>query len=395
MMPGGEHLAGKRQELHVLTLTPFYPNELDDSQGCFVSEPLQALSQAGIVNSVLALQPIYRKKVRAAVSSASAEWVRYFSLPGTFGLPIAGAFAFARIVGRVRELQQKQRIDLIHAHAPLPAGHVAMLLNSELGLPYVVSVHGQDAFSSEFAGGRVAEWCSKISRRVYRASKRVICISEIVREKVLQGMGSGCRTSVVYNGVDPELFSPADASGAPGLNILSVGNLLPTKGHDVLIRALAAIATEFPGVTLDVIGDGPEMPRLQQLVRELGIRDRVRFLGRQSRRRVAEAMRRCTVFALPSSYEGLGVVYLEAMSSGKPVVGCRGQGIAEIIRQGSNGFLIGPGNDKELALVLGMLLRDEPKRHHIGVAARDTILDRLTLKQQAENLARIYRECVA
>ena len=395
MISDGDPSSGKRRSLHVLTLTPFYPNERDDAQGCFISEPLEALSQLGIVNTVLALQPIYRKKLRPAKSRISTEWVSYLSLPGTLGLSTAGAFAFSRLVGRVRDLQRKQRIDLIHAHAPLPAGHTAMLLNSELGLPYVVSVHGQDAFSTEFVVGAAKQWCGRISRRVYQASKRVICISEVVRERVLQQMGSLCRTSVVYNGVDPELFKTAVTDRAQGLNVLCVGNLLPTKGHDVLMRALAAVASEFPGIALDVIGDGPEMARLQQLIRELGIRDRVRFLGREPRREVAEAMRRCTVFALPSSYEGLGCVYLEAMSSAKPVIGCRGQGIAEIIRQGSNGFLIGAGNDKELALVLGMLLRDEHKRQNIGVAARDTILERLTLKQQAENLARIYRECAA
>ena len=395
MIADDDHPSVKRQALHVLTLTPFYPNELDDSQGCFVSDPLSALSDCGIVNRVVALQPIYRKKRHAAASSVSAEWLRYLSLPTTLGLPTAGVFAFARLVGRVRELHSKKRIDLIHAHASLPAGHAAMLLNSELGIPYVVSVHSQDAFSDEYSQGRIGQWSGRISSRVYQASKRVICISEIVREKVLQRMGARCRTSVVYNGVDPNVFAPAQANVAKAPSILSVGNLLPTKGHSVLIHAFASISGEFPTVTWDVIGHGPEMPRLQQLSRELRIQDRVRFPGRQSRRQVAEAMRRCTVFALPSSYEGLGCVYLEAMSSGKPAIGCRGQGIAEVIRQGSNGFLVGPGNDKELALILGMLLRDERKRQNIGIAARDTILDRFTLEQQAENLARIYRECAA
>jgi glycosyltransferase involved in cell wall biosynthesis len=110
---------------------------------------------------------------------------------------------------------------------------------------------------------------------------------------------------------------------------------------------------------------------------------------------VAAAIRRCTLFALPSRYEGLGCVYLEAMSVGKSVIGCRGQGIAEIIRHGSNGFLVGPDNEKELTLAMAMLLRDERLRRNLGAAARDTILERLTLTQQAESLARIYRESVA
>ena len=385
----------KVRKIHVLTLTPFYPAQVDDAQGCFIAEPLEVLPQQGIVNTVIVLQPVYRKRVSLSQSSVSAEWQRYFSLPTGFGLSTAGAFAFARIVGRVRALNRVQPVDLIHAHAPLPAGHAAMLLSTELNLPYVVSVHGLDAFSTEQVKGRSGQWCARIARRVYQRSKRVICISEAVREAVLQGMGNGCRTSVVYNGVDPKVFSPAESSKAEDLRLLSVGNLIPIKGHDVLLRAFTQIAPEFPSLTLDVIGDGPERKRLNQLAHELGVSNRVQLLGRQSRQKVTEAMRRCTVFALPSSYEGLGCVYLEAMSSGRPAIACRGQGISEIIRQGVNGFLVGPGNDKELALVLGMLLRDEQKRQNIGAAARDAILDRFTLKQQAEHLARIYRECVA
>ena len=205
-------------------------------------------------------------------------------------------------------------------------------------------------------------------------------------------MGAGCRTSVVYNGVDTDLFSPGSATASDRVSVLCVGNLLPIKGHEVLVRAVASIVPEFPTLTLEVIGHGPEFPRLNELTQKLGISGRVQFHGRQSRRQVADAMRRCTVFALPSSYEGLGCVYLEAMSAGKPVIGCRGQGIAEIIRQGSNGWLVGAGNDKELALALAMLLRDQSRRQNLGIAARDTIVDRLSLVQQAEHLARIYRE---
>ena len=223
----------------------------------------------------------------------------------------------------------------------------------------------------------------------------MICISERVREQVLEGVGRNCRTSVVYNGVDPELFSPGEESSAAGSVVLSVGNLIPIKGHDLLIRAVASLVAEFPAITLEIIGDGPEHSRLQNLARKLNIVERVRFFGRQSRHQVAEAMRRCTVFALPSRYEGLGCVYLEAMSAGKPVIGCRQQGIAEIIQHGSNGFLVGPENERELTLAVAMLLRDEARRRALGAAARDTILERLTLEQQAENLMRIYRECAA
>lgn len=382
------------QPLHVLTLTPFYPSQDDEGSGCFVSEPLEWLARIGIRSTALAVQPVYRKKLQPRKSSVPIQWLRYFSLPRGFGLSTAGAFLFARIVGRVREMRKLQQIDLIHAHGALPCGHAAMLLSNEIGVPYVVSVHGLDAFSTEQVRGRAGGWCRRISQRVYRSSKRVICVSEHVREQVLEGTGPSSRTSVVYNGVDPDLFSPAVSPELNEMSVLSVGNLIPIKGHEVLIRAISELRTEFPALALNLIGEGPEHARLSGLAGELGVGGRVHFRGRQSRREVANAMRRCTIFALPSRYEGLGCVYLEAMSSGKPVIGCRGQGIAEIIRHGANGFLVGPDNEKELALALRMIFRDVALRRNLGRTARDTILDSLTLEQQAQSLARIYGECV-
>jgi teichuronic acid biosynthesis glycosyltransferase TuaC len=395
MSPTTPVLATPRRPLHVLTLTPFYPSEGDDSTGCFIAEPLEWTAKLEVTSSVFAAQPFYRRRVHARKSGIPATWVRYFSLPGRFGLPAAGAFLFARIVGLVRKLHRSQPIDVIHAHAPLPCGHAAMLLSAELGVPYVVSVHGLDVFGTTQVGGRAGEWSRRISQRAYRSSRRVICISEHVREQVLEGMGRTVRTSVVYNGVNPELFSPGSELSDPKLIVLSVGNLIPIKRHDLVVRAVATLVSEFPALTLEIIGEGGERKSLENLARELKIAGRVHFFGRQARDQVAEAMRRCTVFALPSQYEGLGCVYLEAMSVGKPAIGCRGQGIAEIIQHGSNGFLVGPGNEKELTLALAMLLRNESLRRNLGIAARDTVLERLTLAHQAESFARIYRESVA
>jgi glycosyltransferase involved in cell wall biosynthesis len=130
------------------------------------------------------------------------------------------------------------------------------------------------------------------------------------------------------------------------------------------------------------------------LAQEIGISGRVRFHGRQSRETIAEAMRRCAVFALPSSYEGLGCVYLEAMASGRPAIGCRGQGIEEIIEHGKSGFLISPGNDAELSEFLRVLLQNDDFRSRMGMNARSAVLQRHTLEHQAEQLTEVYRECV-
>ena len=394
MSPSSSRRSGESRPLHVLTLTPFYPTKQDDASGCFVYDPLLWLNKLGIKNTVFAVQPFYRGRFDSSSVAVPAQWIRYFALPSGFGLPTAGAFVFAHSVRELRELHREHPIDVVHAHGALPCGHAAMLLSREFGIPFVVSVHGLDAYSTVQVSGQAGKWCQRISQHTYIASRRVICISERVREQVLEGVGRNCRTSVVYNGVDPEVFAPVTQQAPDHSLILSVGNLIPTKGHESLIRSVASLAPEFPSLHVEIIGSGPEQWRLERLSEQLGCTQRMRFLGRRSRAETAAAMQRCTLFALPSRYEGLGCVYLEAMSTGKAVVGCRGQGIAEIIQQASNGFLVGPDNEKELTLVLSMLLRDEQKRRNLGLAARETVLDGLTLAHQAERLARIYRECV-
>jgi glycosyltransferase involved in cell wall biosynthesis len=105
-------------------------------------------------------------------------------------------------------------------------------------------------------------------------------------------------------------------------------------------------------------------------------------------------MRRCAVFALPSRNEGLGCVYLEAMSCAKPLIGCRGQGIEDVIAHGVNGWLIPADGLDELVQGLAGLLGSPEMCRRIGAAARQTILEKLTLSHQAQRLAGIYRQAV-
>src|SRR5882724_4131048 len=141
------------EAIHVLTLTPFYPVRHDDAQGCFVAEALSRTEPLGVENTVLAVQPAYRRFAGANDAAFPADWSHFFALPGNVGLPSAGAFLYASILPRVRRLHQAKPIHLIHAHAALPCGHAAGLLSQELGIPFVVTVHGLDVFSIDQASG--------------------------------------------------------------------------------------------------------------------------------------------------------------------------------------------------------------------------------------------------
>jgi teichuronic acid biosynthesis glycosyltransferase TuaC len=379
--------------MRILTLTPFYPTASDDAVGCFIAEPLRELEKFGVNSCVVAVQPFHGGSGGSNAIAPVATWIRYLSIPGGIGLPSAGTFLYASLISKIRKLHWSQPINLIHAHAALPCGHAAVLLSRELKIPCVVTVHGVDAFFDNQVRGYSGQWCKRVAQFVYRSASRVICISDKVAERVVDGTSAPVDVRVVYNSVDAEMFSPATVDCASD-TILSVGNLIPIKGHELLLRALAGILPRYPHISCEIIGDGPEHQRLTRLASDCNMAGKVRFLGRQSRKQVADAMRRCVLFALPSRYEGLGCVYLEAMSTEKPVVACRGQGIDELIRHGSNGWLIEPGNLQELTAVLSALLQNLQLRRQIGTAARRTVLESLTSAHQATQLATLYRECL-
>jgi teichuronic acid biosynthesis glycosyltransferase TuaC len=388
--------------MHVLTLTPFYPTAADDASGCFVAECVGELLRQGIESSVIAVHPIHRSHSGRDPKAPPATWKKYFCFPGNPGLSSAGRFLHAALKSQVRRVHQQQPISLIHAHAALPCGQAAMLLAKDLGIPFVVTVHGLDAFSTRQVPGWFGRSCSEVCEHVYGAAARVICISEQVARRVREGIRGAANISVVYNGVDSSSFSPTfvptftSAGGAASANavILSVGNLIAIKGHELLLRSVGAITPDHPQVQCRIIGDGSERARLQELARELRIEERTHFLGRRPRSEVAKAMSECTLFALPSWYEGLGGVYLEAMSAERAAVACRGQGIEEVIRHGENGWLIEPKNLSDLTSALQVLLSDRPLREKLGRNGRQTILQGYTLAHQARQLLSIYRECL-
>jgi glycosyltransferase involved in cell wall biosynthesis len=382
------------QKTHVLTLTPFYPSEGDEVSGCFVAESLRAIEAQGASSSVIAVDSIYHA-ARKSSAEYPAEWIRYPQLPGNLGLSSAGRFLGAVLLKRVRELHRRCPVSVIHAHAALPCGDAAAFLSRRLEIPFVVTVHGLDVFNRCFEDGFAAGWRRHSSMRVYRQARKVICISRKVEQLLMNGMaGQKVNSETVYNGTDTRRFVQGSESREPR-TILIVGNVLAGKGHELVLRAIAGLQESHPDLQCRVIGEGADHERFEALATELGIKQQVHFLGRRSRDDVAEAMRECAVFVLPSRYEGLGCVYLEAMACGKPTIACHGQGIEEIIQHGENGWLIPVNGLDYLVEGLKTLLDNIDLRARIGNAARKTVVDNLTLSHQAERLMRVYREAAS
>lgn len=177
--------------------------------------------------------------------------------------------------------------------------------------------------------------------------------------------------------LDPAFLNMADApSSLPlpsnfpvGPTILTVGRWAASekyKGADQLVRCVARLRASFPGLSLVVVGTGDDVPRLKKISADLGVADSVCFLEGLSRRQVAACYTQCDVFALPSTGEGFGFVFLEAMAFGKPIVGVAKGGSIDLIHDGVNGLLLEPDNVPALTQALDSLLRDSNLREQLG-----------------------------
>lgn len=209
---------------------------------------------------------------------------------------------------------------------------------------------------------------------------RILAVSQATAERMGRDNRIPAeRFRVLPLSVDP-FYGPNRAAVRPsreelglpdGPMILSVARLDDCyKRVDLVIEALPVVLGYVHDAWYAVVGDGTDRPRLEALATTVGVRDRVRFLGKVPDERLPDYYRSCDVFVLPSEKEGFGIVFLEAMAHAKPCVGAWAGGVPEVIEDGVTGFLAGPGDAAGLARVLVRLLKDAPLRERLGMAGR-------------------------
>jgi teichuronic acid biosynthesis glycosyltransferase TuaC len=294
------------------------------------------------------------------------------------------------IRGLVEQLESRFPFDLIHAHMGQPDGYAAMRLGQEHGRPLVVTLQAADV---DFTAKR-SVLCLWALQRVFATADKVISPSPRLSQAFYDLFGK-VPTTIAY-AIDPlEVYS--DQSGLRRRYgnrriLLSASRLLPTKGIDLNLQALKRLVPDHHDVLYLVIGDGPERTLLQRLTHDLALTDHVKFLGQLPHRQVMEYMSICEVFTLPSWRETFGLVYLEAMAHGKPVVACRGQGVDGIVTHGDTGLLAEPRDVNSVIEQLRFLLDNADKARSIGERARKLVLENYTWERNAERTIEVYRE---
>lgn len=379
--------------MKVLYISGMYPTPVYPQRGIFCHEQVKALKRLGVDVDVVVPVPFYDRELRQKkweYEGVTVRYVRFFKLPKARDYQRCGKALFSTL-NCVFDLRA---YDLYHADAALPSGQAAMLASRKYGKPFIVHGHGLDVFlEKSYAGVPNVDKIVSQSVQVFQAASAVVGVSEKVLQRVRQKVDINGRCFVVYNGVDPEVFFPIAKDHDETVHLISVGNLIPLKGHDLTLRALRMLLDQGYSVDLKLVGSGRSETELRMLTADLGLTNMVEFTGYVSYQEVVQLMQRADVFVLPSWFEALGCVYLEAMACGLPVIGCYGNGIDEVIEDGVTGCLI---ENKSLGQLVNKLelLMDCERRRIIGAKAREMVTSRFTWKNSAEKLAKVYVEVV-
>jgi len=287
-------------------------------------------------------------------------------------------------------------INIVNAHWAIPTGLIAILAKRLCKIPVVTKIYGVEIYLAKKKYPAV----KGLVKKTLLESDKVIANSSTTRDIALSTLGVKIDVEVIPDPVDVNLFSPRDGErikavyGLQGCPvILSCGRLVERKGFHYLIQAMPTILNEEPTTRLAIVGEGPEKTRLMNLVSSLGLNGSVIFLGKIPMEKLPECYAMSDIFVLPAivdsdgDTEGLGLVLVEAMASGKPVIGSDVGGIPYIIREdGEYGFLVQQRDPIELSERIITLLRDEELRKKLGARARKLAEERFG----CERIARQY-----
>ncbi|UUV33124.1 glycosyltransferase [Amycolatopsis roodepoortensis] len=365
-------------------------------QNVHVAELSAALSRQG--HDVTVYTRRENRRVAATVETPDGYRVVHVpagparKLPKDELLPHMGEF------GRVlRSRWAKDRPDVVHAHFWM-SGLASILAAKDLGIPVTQTFHALGVVKRRYQGKKDTSPPERIrlERMIAKQADRVIATcSDEVFELVRMGLPRS-RASVVPCGVDLAEFTP-DGETAPRTarhRIVSVGRLVPRKGFDLAIAALPSLPdTELViagGPDSGPLAGAPEVRRLQAIADRAGVADRVRLPGLVSRKNMPALLRSADAVVCTPWYEPFGIVPLEAMACGVPVVATAVGGLTDTVVDGVTGLLVPPRSPKDLAAALRRLLGDASARESFGIAGTDRVRARYSWDRVAADTLRAY-----
>jgi colanic acid/amylovoran biosynthesis glycosyltransferase len=305
--------------------------------------------------------PLVNVLQQAGVQASALDWWRGARDP-------MGAWRFWRSLRR-------QKFAIVHLH--FGGRSVNWLARAATQAKIVRHLHGRILEPRGLTPVNFSAW----------GADAVVAVSQAVADRVVDGP-----TRVIYAGL------PIPSGNLPALHrratseivIGTAGRLVELKGIEYLVRAAAALRSEFPALRVEIAGSGPQREKLEEAVVRVGLKEQVRFLGWIDN--ISSVLPRWDVFVMPSLEEGFPIAALDAMAAGLPVVATSVGGVPELLEDGKSGWLV-PSRDVEaLASRLHLLIGNPELRRSMGTAGYARVRDHFSAKQMTESFARLYDE---
>ena len=299
------------------------------------------------------------------------------------------------LASKMAEVARQKELDVLHAHYAIPFGAAALLAKqivSERDLKVVLTLHGTDI---TLVGNNVS--FKPVTTMTIQHADAVTVVSNWLREETVRQFPIDRELSVVYNFIDPERHEDETCHCIPDCprrsqkTLMHISNYRPVKRVRDVVAVFAGVARQIDS-RLILVGDGPELPVAREAAEELGVLDRVTFVGVADR--VAPLLAAADLLLLPSSTESFGLVALEAMASGVPVIGTDIGGIPEVVRHGETGYLAPVGDIERMTTCALDLLQNVERYKQFCAAARRRAVERFAFTEHVPAYESVYRDVV-
>jgi glycosyltransferase involved in cell wall biosynthesis len=376
----------------ILSAAPFPPTS-PEGIGNYVYNTTRKLVESG--HQVTIVTRGTRKRVEESLAVIANKRVRVFTVPLIRLYPYHVHIHGIIVGALVRSLEPT--LDLLHAHSP----YVPAVKSS---LPIVTTIHTLEKVSSVYSETtglrRLALKMSSsvfasVESRLFKNSNLLSAVSKHVFDELRVIYKLDRVGPVIGNGVDEKRFVPLESrqKAKPGY-ILYVGRMDYRKGLFDLMECAKQICEKRPDTHFALVGNGPLTDRLIRFSKQAGIERNIVFHGYVSLHRLIELYQNALVVVIPSYYEGLPTVMLEAMACGIPVVATKIPAHTEVISQGTNGLLVAPRSPQDMAETIFTLLDDDVLREKVGEAARKTVETKYTWDMVTKRLFECYLTAV-
>lgn len=346
----------------MLIVPSWYPREERPNAGIFFKEQAIALQEQGLevivaYPEIHSIKELKKQKFKRGFYYNIEDGLETYRIKEYNFLPkirrgssIIYYLKLKNIFARL--IKEGKKPDIIHAHSVLWGGWAAAKISKQHNIPLIITEH-----SSAFVRGLIKEYQKPFIREAFDQAKKVIVVGPSL-EKELEKYTEREKIILIPNIVNTSLFKPNDdIQKSNKFRFFSLAFLTYNKGFDLLLKAFAMAFKGNGEVELVIGGDGEERENLEKLAVDLGIEKQVTFLGELSREQAAMEMQKCDAFVLASRFETFGVVFIEALACGKPIIATKCGG-PEMIVEEHNGILVEVDNVIELSVAMKQVLEN-------------------------------------